>query len=104
MFTRLKPFKKHIIGLVPVVALFAFFVFRQPASADELLRKAREQKLKAMHESCEVIGEKLSSCYGGNREDCKSLQESNAWFTNEYGQYPELACTTDDPFFVTGAK
>jgi hypothetical protein len=94
-----------IIGTVLFATALVFMHgLVQPASADEMLRQAREAKVKAMHASCETIGKKVSTCYSGDHDICGSLQESIAWFSKEYGQYPELACSTDATFFLTGAK
>lgn len=66
-------------------------------SPDEALREAREFRLKAMKGHCGIIGKKVAECYSGNKKTCDSLQDSMAWFTNEYSQTPELACTVEDP-------
>ncbi len=94
--------QKLIAPLGVVLALMLMFGLRTNVSAEELQQRALEAKIKAMEASCETIGKKISSCYSGNRTLCSQVQESIAWFSNEYGQYPELACSTDNPFFLKG--
>jgi len=84
------------------ILLLAFGTLNAEPTADEIARQARELRIKAMKGHCGIIGAKVAECYAGDKKTCSSLQESIAWFTSEYGQTPEIACTVDDPLRFGG--
>lgn len=100
---------KYTIGatfLACLLTLLVGYSFVGPkASAEELLRKAQELRLKARRGHCDEIGKKVGQCYAGDMETCKTMQTSISWFTGEYGETPEVACTTvPDPLTFGDAQ
>lgn len=93
------------IALFAFLLLFGVFSINRPVSAEESLRQAQELRLKARRGHCEEIGKKMATCYSGNLEMCKTLQNSISWFTDEYNEMPEIACTTvPDPLVFGDAQ
>jgi len=101
-----------IIGLAAIVfvLLYLFIGAIQKANtsdnptADELLNQAYQMRTKARRAHCLRLGEKISTCYAtGDKDLCSKMQDSIAWFTREYAETPELACSSqDDPLAVGG--
>jgi hypothetical protein len=90
--TKLKQIASAIVVVV-LILIGGKMAFGKGPSADEIARQAYEQRIKAMKKHCEQIGEKVAACYSGDMEMCDKLQDSIAWFTGEYNQAPELACS-----------
>ena len=87
----------HIIGLSIFSIVALVFIFGLPhgsatESAETLRQQALELRNKARREDCQKIATRITSCYGGDNGACLKLHESNAWFTNEYQESPELSC------------
>ena len=94
--------KRLAVGGASLALLLGFFLLQSPASAEELLKQAKEQKIQAMRKSCETIGDKYARCFSGNLDACKDLRENSIpWFQNEYGVYPEFACSSSDTSFLS---
>ena len=72
-------------------------------SADEYLQRARELQLKARQKHCEKVGERIADCFS-DTDRCDDMRNSIAWFSGEYGETPELACSTDNDFLTEGAN
>lgn len=87
-----------LVLIATMLLIFGFgVVFANNDSPEEAMRQAREFRLKALKGHCRIIGEKVSKCYSGDKTACDALQNSISWFSGEYGQTPELACSIDDP-------
>lgn len=95
-----------ITGISVFVLFCAFSAFRTDAteepSPDTDLQRAMELRAKAMRGHCARIGTKISQCYSGDHSVCSKMQESVVWFTNEYGEAPEVACLAKDSPFGFG--
>lgn len=89
--------KKHMIGVTICLTMMILGISTVTAvsaynSPERVAYRAAAARQEAMQDGCERIAEKVTSCYTGEKTACSELQESNAWFLNEYGEYPELAC------------
>lgn len=72
------------------------------SSADELKRVAYEARQKQRRADCVTIASRFPACYSGDETACQKNRESNTYFTNEYGETPELACPQKDLPFGAG--
>lgn len=64
---------------------------------EELARRARELRLEARAAHCEQLGQQMARCWGKDKSTCKTLTESKAAFSAEYGTSAEEVCGVDDP-------
>ena len=86
---------KNIIGIVIFCLMFLAIVTNFGKSnaeedADSIRRQALELREKARRADCKKIAMRIVACYESG--DCSKMHDSIAWFTNEYGESPELSC------------
>ena len=85
---------RNTIGGAIIVCLCLFLLISHyaPESAQAAAIRAAKARQEAMQAGCERISERVAACWTQDKKQCKELEESKAWFSNEFGEYPELAC------------
>lgn len=81
-------------GITAVVISLAIFS-GHTKTADELRAEAAAKRIEAMHADCSKIATRVSECFmSKTKGECKQMQDSYAWFSAEYAESPDFACTT----------
>ena len=74
-------------------------------SPEELRQAAIEARIKAMKADCKTIAERVSDCFTStNKSACVAMQESYAWFTSQYENSPDFACSVEPDPLTFGAQ
>lgn len=101
--------KKDIIMLAIIVTVLfggigIIVIAMNHKSPEELRQEAIEARIKAMKADCGVIAERVSKCFtSDDKSNCKTMQESYAWFNTQYGESPDFACSTQPDPLTFGA-
>ena len=92
------------VMLIAICFLLVITLFGSSSSAqvdaDSELEQAKLLLVKAMKTHCKTIGQRTLDCYSGNADECTNVMKSIEWFTNQYGDSPEVACVTQTPYFL----
>lgn len=105
MNTNLKRGLTAAVVLVPLVILLVAVTSARGSAeptAVDLNQQAKELRMKARRKDCETIATRITACYAGDRGACNKMTDSFAWFANEYGETPEVACPAEDSPFGAG--
>lgn len=96
------------IGLIAAAAVFVLGISISWAfdgkSPEELRMEAALARIEAMKADCETIADRVVSCFtSSDKSTCVQMQESYAWFTSEYQESPDFACSTNPDPLAFGA-
>lgn len=99
---------KYTIGIIAfivvlVLGMSAKSVFASK-SPDQLRLEAAMARIEAMRSDCKTISKRVKDCFtDDDKSSCVQMQESYAWFTSEYKESPDFACSTVPDVFQFGA-
>lgn len=104
------PTKKDFIIIVLVTLLvimggWSFVSAVTYQTPEELRQAAIEARIKAMKADCVTIAERVTECFtASDKTACKKMQESYAWFTSQYENSPDFACSVEPDPLTFGAE
>lgn len=88
--------------MIPVLMLVVDVLHVSPEERAYAAALARQQAMKG---GCERILEKQSRCWlDGDKAACAGIQDSNAWYLDQFGELPEFSCPNVNDPLVLGAR